>query len=174
MAEVVVAGVLVWWLRRRRLSFREIGFLRPSRALPVAVACLFGLIYAGWTLLIPEVRANATELGLFKFWGVGVSVVVAVVEEAVFRGFSELARAGRSHAVQVVVSALTFALLHFGFGLWGMACTLVMGTVLAVTYIWAGRSLAAPIAGHCIINAIIEPWLLLYVITFYARMFGAG
>ena len=176
LAEALVLLVLAWWLARRGLSFRDIGVVKPSRSVPVAVACCFALLYAGWTLLIPEVRANATEIGLFKFWGVAVSVAAAVVEEAVFRGFimNELARAGRSRPIQVGVSAITFALLHLGFGLWGLACTLIMGAVLAMTYLWNGRSLAAPIAGHCLVNAIIEPWLLLYVITFYARMFGGG
>jgi len=47
---------------------------------------------------------------------------------------------------------------------------MLMGMLLAFTYLWSGRSLIAPIAGHCLINVIIEPWLLLYVITYYAKM----
>jgi hypothetical protein len=42
----------------------------------------------------------------------------------------------------------------------------------AATYIWSGRSLIAPIAGHSVANLMIEPWLLLYTITFYAKMFS--
>ena len=177
LAELVAAGLLLWWLRRRRLSLADVGFVRPSpRVAPLVVAGVFGLLYAAWTMLIPEVRANATEFGPLKLWGLAVSLVAAVMEEAVFRGFimNELAHAGRSRAVQVIVSAVTFGLLHLGWGWWGMACTLMMGAALAVTYLWAGRSLAAPVLGHCVINAIIEPWLLLYVITVYARMFGGG
>ena len=176
LAEFVVLVALAWWLRRRALSWGDVGFIKPSRAGPVVAACAFALVYAAWTMLIPEVRANAAEVSLLKLWGAGVAVIAAVVEEAVFRGFvmNELARAGRSPVVQVVVSAVTFALLHLGFGWWGVLCTLVMGAALGVTYLWCGRSLAAPVAGHCLVNAIIEPWLLLYVITYYAQMFGGG
>ena len=49
-----------------------------------------------------------------------------------------------------------------------------MGVALAATYLWSGRSLAAPIVGHCLINLIIEPWLLLWVVTTYATMVNAS
>ena len=176
LAELVVALVLSLWIRRQSIRSSDIGFIRPSRLATMVPALLFAVLYATWTLTIPEVRSNALELSSFKLWGAAVSVFAAVVEEAVFRGFlmNELARAGNSPTVQVMVSAVGFALVHLGFGLWGIMCTSIMGAVLAIAYLWNGRSLAAPIVAHCLINLIIEPWLLLYVITYYANMFNGN
>ena len=138
------------------------------------MAVVFSLAYAGFTLMIPDVRNHAAEVSVFKVWGVFVSAIGAIVEETVFRGFilTELEGLRRSTRVQVIVSGVTFGLLHIGFSWWGMVCTTLMGMVLAITFLWSGRSLFAPIVGHCLINIIIEPWLLLHMITFYARMFS--
>jgi len=54
-----------------------------------------------------------------------------------------------------------------------MLLTTAMGMILAITYIWSDRSLAAPIVGHCLINAALEPWLLLWLISTYARMINS-
>ena len=174
LAEVVAFTALVLWLRRRSLSLRSLGFRRPTQWLPVIVAVALALCYAGFTLMIPEVRSHAAEISTFKIWGVFVGVIGALVEETIFRGFilTELQRLRTAAWMQVVVSGVTFGLLHFGFSWWGMVCTTVMGMFLAITYLWSGRSLLAPVASHCLINIIIEPWLLLYVITYYATMFS--
>jgi len=174
VAEAIAFTALVLWLRRRSLSLRSLGFIRPSRWLPVIMAIVFSLAYAGFTLMIPEVRAHATEVSAFKVWGVFVSVIGAFVEEVIFRGFilTEFQRLRSSVWVQVALSGVIFGLLHIGFGWWGMACTTLMGMVLAISYLWSGRSLLAPVVGHCLINIIIEPWLLLFIITYYARMFS--
>jgi len=122
VAESVAFMALFLWLRRRSLSLRALGFIRPSRWLAVIIALVFALAYAGFTLMIPEVRSHATEVSVFKAWGVFVSVIGAVVEETIFRGFilTELRRLGSSAWVQVVVSGVTFGLLHIGFscGAW--------------------------------------------------------
>lgn len=176
VAEAIAFAVLVWWMRRRSLSWRSMGFVKPARWLPVAAAILFAALYSAYTLTIPEVRQHATELSAFKCWGASVAVLGAAVEEIVFRGFvlAELQRRRIAAWVQVVVSGVAFGLLHLGFSWWGMLLTTAMGMVLAVTCLWSGRSLVAPIVGHCLINAIIEPWLLLWIITFYAKMINSA
>jgi hypothetical protein len=175
VAEAVAFVALVLWLRRRSLSLRSLGFVRPARWPPVIMAVVFSLAYAGFTLMIPEVRSHAAEVSAFKVWGVFVCVIGAIVEETIFRGFilAELERLRSSTWMQVMVSGVTFGLLHIGFSWWGMVCTTLMGMGMALTYLWSGRSLFAPVIGHCLINIIVEPWLLLYLITFYARMFSA-
>ena len=173
LSEVVGFLALLAWIRRRSVPLRSLGFIRPVRWSPVGVALLFAVGYAGWTLSIPEVRCRAGEISLLKAWGALVSVIGALVEETVFRGFllAELERLGKPSWVQVVVSGFTFGLLHLGFGGWGIACTTLMGIVLAITYLWGGRSLLAPLAGHALINVAVEPWLLAYLITSYASGF---
>jgi membrane protease YdiL (CAAX protease family) len=182
-ASVSLAGTLVsallafaglgLWLRRRSVPLRSLGFIRPIRWSPVGLATGFALAYAGATLTIPEVRCHAGEISVFKAWGVFASVVGAVIEETVFRGFilTELHRVGSSPWIQVIVSCLTFGLLHLGYNWRGVFSTTLMGMVLALTYLWSGRSLLAPLVGHALINIVVEPWLLVYVITCYAGAF---
>jgi len=113
VAEVIALLALVWWTRRRSLSWRELGFVRPNRWVPLAAAVLFALLYSGYTLTIPEVRQHALEFSLFKLWGASVAVFGAAVEEIVFRGFvlAELQRLGRSAWVQVAVSGVAFGIV---------------------------------------------------------------
>lgn len=174
ISEALVFAGLALWLRRRSVSLRSLGFIRPVRWSPVGMVILFSLAYAGFTLAIPDVRSHAGEVSVFKAWGVFVSVIAAFVEETVFRGFilAELERVRSSTWVQVIVSGFAFGLLHLGFSWGGIVCTTLMGMVLAITYLWSGRSLIAPLVGHCLINIIVEPWLLVYVITSYARIFS--
>jgi len=63
--------------------------------------------------------------------------------------------------------------VHPGFGLWGMLMTFLLGIALAIIYLAGKRSLTGPILCHGLINVVIEPWLLLYTIEFYARMFAS-
>jgi CAAX protease family protein len=60
-----------------------------------------------------------------------------------------------------------------GHGIWGVfgkslriavgatVATSILGAMMAVVYITAGRSVAPCIVAHAIINAAIEPWLIM-------------
>jgi uncharacterized protein len=72
--------------------------------------------------------------------------------------------------VQVLASGLTFGLMR---GIWGLmgrslhaavgatVVTGVLGSAFAIVYIAAGRSVAPCIAAHFLINALLEPGLVL-------------
>lgn len=99
-------------------------------------------------------------------------MVGAVVEECVFRGYliGELERIRVSIPIQILVSGLAFGIIHVGFDLAGILMTLVMGMVLATVYFIGKRSLTPSIVGHVVINVLVEPWLLLFIITMYSRL----
>jgi hypothetical protein len=103
-----------------------------------------------------------------------VGVTGGVIEEIVFRGFviTELDRVNMPVALQIFISGLTFALIHAGFNITGIIVTFVMGLILAALYVFGRRSLTPVAIGHGLINAVIEPWLLLFIITSYANMFS--
>lgn len=72
--------------------------------------------------------------------------------------------------VQVLGSGLLFGVLHGVWGLMGRSlraaigatlATGFLGMMLAVVFIAAGRSLAPCIVAHFVINALIEPGLVL-------------
>ena len=176
---VVIAEALALWIasayfRRRQLSMRACGWLAPTSARIVFLAVIAAAAYSLFTAQIPEVRANLFELSLLKLWGTMAGVFGAYVEEVIFRGYllARLQKAGMSNVSQIVLSALTFGLLHLGFGWWGILCTAILGIGLGALYVYGNRSLTGPLICHGLINAIIEPWLMLWLLKFYAERFG--
>ncbi|MEK5530349.1 CPBP family intramembrane glutamic endopeptidase [Viridibacillus sp. FSL R5-0468] len=73
-----------------------------------------------------------------------------------------------------VRSGITFGIAH---GAWvllrgeikialpAILSTTILGCLLAMLYIYTGRSTLAPIIAHVLINMVIEPWLMLSVIS---------
>jgi len=176
---VVIAEALALWMasayfRRQQLSMRACGWLAPTSARIVFLAIIAAMAYSLYTAQIPEVRANLFELSPLKLWGLIAGVFGAFVEEVIFRGYllARLQKAGMSNISQIVLSALTFGLLHLGFGWWGVLCTATLGLCLGALYVYGNRSLTGPLICHGLINAIIEPWLMLWLLKFYAERFG--
>ena len=100
---------------------------------------------------------------------IGAAVVAGLVEETIFRGYvmTTLGRMGYGLMVQVLLSGLFFALVHFyAFAaplsvLLVQGLTFVLGVALAITYAIGKRSLTPVNISHALIDVIIEPWLLL-------------
>ena len=74
---------------------------------------------------------------------------------------------------QIVISGLTFGIAHFTWGLikgnWrtgvGSAiATTILGLLLAIIYIVAGRNVLPAIMAHMIINIFLEPWMILHAV----------
>ena len=73
-------------------------------------------------------------------------------------------------AMQVLASALTFGMAHGVWGLFGKSiraalgatiATGILGGALAIVYLVAGRNVAPCVAAHFLINAFIEPGVVL-------------
>lgn len=173
VAEMLILVLLRAWLRRTSRCLGDLGLRRRGAAWATVIALVFGAGYAAFTFGIPAVAAHATELGLFKIAGAAIGVFAAVVEELVFRGFllTEMRRRGIGIVSCVLVSGVTFALIHVGFSLPSVAVTFVMGAFLAILYLRSGHALVPCILSHALINLLIEPWLLLHVVTSYNAMF---
>jgi hypothetical protein len=179
LAGVVIAEGLALWMaivyfRRRQITLHDAGWLVPT-SLPIVVLALIGaMAYSLWTALLPEVGDNLFEVSLLKLWGVVAGVFGAFVEEVIFRGYllTRLKQAGMGNVSQIVLSAFIFGLIHLGFGWWGILCTTMLGVALGALYVYGNRSLTGPLICHCVINAVIEPWLLLGLLKFYAERYG--
>lgn len=92
------------------------------------------------------------------------------LEEAVFRKLlmDRLATNRHGTALQVLSSSLAFGVAHGVWGLFGrsmkaaVGATAATGTLgLAMAYIVSGRTLAPCVAAHFLINAFVEPGLVL-------------
>jgi uncharacterized protein len=176
IANLVALKLLSLWLRYRCLSWSDLGWLRPTTNSSLVAAFVVALAYGSFTLALPEIREHWLELSLFKVWGAGVSIFAGAVEEVLFRGLimTELHRSGVRSWNQVLVSGLTFGVVHMGYGLWGILMTFLLGVALAWIYLLGRRSLTGPIVCHSCVNLIIEPWLLLFTIELFARLYSGG
>lgn len=183
------AILLAWWLfavilfllRQRRQSLRDLGWGRPGRPWSWVGALLVAFLYAALVLSGP-IGHNApwlTDWSAYRLsLALGIGISAGFCEETVFRGFvmRQLADAGRGPTFQVICSAVLFSAAHVGWGalthgghlaavLPALLGTAVLGCALAIVYLLSGRALAPVVAAHALIDFAIEPWLLLFAVT---------
>ncbi len=174
-AELIALGGTIAYFRRKGLRLGQLGWSLPHNKVAIIVLSLgVALLYSWYTLRIPEVRENIAEMSVFKLWGAFVGVLAALMEEVIFRGYvmARLQQVRISPLVQVLLTSVAFGLLHLGFGLMGILCTLVVGMALGGLYLLGQRRLLGPVLCHCTINAVVEPWLLLWMLQFYSERFA--
>ena len=120
----------------------------------------------------PLIRANLFTLNSMKLLAVAFAIVTGTVEELYFRKFvmDWAAHHGIATIGQVAVSAAVFGAAH---GIWGVfakqwrialgaaLATGILGGLLAIVYVLAGRHVAPCVWAHMLINLAIEPWLIL-------------
>ena len=121
---------------------------------------------------LPSVRENLVRPSFLKILGLAVAIAAGILEEVIFRKWlmDYLSDQGIGLLMQILASGLAFGLAH---GVWGLLArslraaagatviTGLLGVALGFVYIAAGRSVAPCIAAHFLINALIEPGLVL-------------
>jgi len=91
----------------------------------------------------------------------GVYVVSSFGEEVIYRGFliNRIAEMGDGSKtalrLAVVVSAIVFGLVHFGWGLFGIVQTTFMGLALAIAYLVVKRKLWVLILAHAYMDTVL-------------------
>jgi len=137
-----------------------------------ALAAVVVVLFVWFSARLPSVRANLLRLSFLKALGLAVAVAAGFLEEIIFRKWlmDYLSREEIGSVLQVLASGLAFGLAHGAWGLVGrslraaVGATVVtgaLGTALAIVYIASGRSVAPCIAAHFLINAFVEPGLVL-------------
>jgi len=171
----VEGGVVAYYCAVAGAKFLAyLGFTAGRHGTPAGwlLALLVTAIFVGYSARFPSVRANLLRPSWLKLLALPMALAAGVLEEAVFRGtlMNALQHRGADVAVQVLVSGLAFGAVH---GIWGVfgkspraalgatAATGVLGLVLAVVYLVAGRSLLPCVAAHTLIDAFIEPGMVL-------------
>jgi membrane protease YdiL (CAAX protease family) len=157
----------------------EIGLARAASVAPIAWVAAAGVALAyvvGTLIAVPGVRPESLRWTGLKAIAVVTAVVSGIVEELVFRGLlmDALDTSGSSPAVQVVVSALAFGVAHAAWGAFAgdfrlvlptVVATTLLGGALAVVYLLADRTLMPVAIAHVAINLVIEPGLMLSVVS---------
>jgi hypothetical protein len=141
------------------------------------------VLYAGYSAYGSEIiRSHMLRpstwhpFALMRLAALAMTLICSLFEEAFFRKFlmDWAMLHGSGIAVQVVLSAIAFGLVHAIWGVAGgnfraaigaMTATSILGAALAVVYIAGGRSLAPCVAAHTAINLLIEPWLIMTAAT---------
>ena len=167
IGEVVFLVLLVWWLRREHLTLDDLGLWKRPRLWAVAAAVAFALLYGLLTVSNPGLRPNLGLHDFLKAEAVVAAIVAGIVEEIVSRGYFmfELQRARVPAWLQIVGSGLVFGMAHVNYSAYGVASAGLLGLVFAAIYHFGKRSLAPIIAGHAVIDLIIEPALILWVLS---------
>lgn len=172
---------IVFWYLGNPTQFIEHRLGINSNAFNSLWAWLFTLIitvgYISYTLkAVPFVREHLFTFSWLKIIGIWVAFVSSIVEEILFRQIlmDWLMSIDYGIIIQIIASAVIFGVAH---GAWVLLrgeikialpvilSTTVLGGLLAILYIVAGRNLLAPIVAHILINLFIEPWLILSAIS---------
>ena len=189
----IVSGLLLFGISTFMAIFIIIGFInnpahftnfmginKTALEIPAAwvVAILVSICYIAYTArMIPVVRQNLFNFSCwFKLLGVYAAFSSGIIEELVFRKMlmDWLGINGLDIILQIVISAITFGLLHFSWSLFGgniktgtgsAISTIVLGLFLAFIYVIAERNVLPSIIAHMIINLFVEPWLILNAVS---------
>lgn len=172
--------VAIWFIQDPTGFFgNRLGFNSQALQIPWAwtLALAVAAGYSFFTLrAVPFVGEHKFELSRLKLLGIWAAIVSGIVEEIVFRQkLMDLAATWGIHTVwQVLLSAAVFGFAH---GIWLLlsgeiktvvpviAATTILGGLLAIVYVIAGRNVLPAIAAHTVINLVIEPWLILSAVS---------
>ncbi len=158
---------------------RPLGFESGITGTPAAwfLALLVAATCIPFTIKhFPLVAQTWREISLLKALSLWAAVGAAIVEEAFFRRIvmDSVMQAGGSEPLQIIASALVFGVAH---ALWGLikgsahvastaaVATGTIGAALAVVYVVGDRSLAPCIAAHFLIDAVVQPGLVLSAVS---------
>jgi hypothetical protein len=135
-------------------------------------AAVVVVIFVALAMRLSSVRANLFRPSLLKLLAIAVAIGAGILEEVVFRRWTMnwLMAHGFGVVVQVLGAGLLFGAAHGVWGLMGKSvraaagatlATGLLGAMLAIVFLLAGRSLAPCVTAHFLINLFIEPGLVL-------------
>jgi len=174
---VIEGGVVAYYFIVYGSKFLDyLGFAvgRHGTALGWWLALVLTALFVAYCARFPSVRDNLVKPSWLKLLALPMALAAGILEEAVFRGtlMNLLEHRGVGVAIQVLTSGLVFGLAHGIWGLFGRSpraafgatlATGLLGIALALVYLAAGRSLLPCIAAHTVIDAFIEPGMVLAV-----------
>ena len=149
----------------------------PAWLLAAAIAAAYSA-YAARAL--PLVGAHMFDWHWLKLIAIPFAIVTGSFEELFFRKWlmDWAAHADSPVVLQAAISALVFGAAHGIWGLFGrqwrvavgaVASTTILGALLALVYLLAGRQVAPCIWSHMLINLAIEPWLVLAAVQAFRK-----
>ncbi|HET9910093.1 MAG TPA: CPBP family glutamic-type intramembrane protease [Anaerolineales bacterium] len=184
--ESSITGVLIWFLvafmiilavvyrMAKSTSIREFlithGLGAPSgigaNIAGLILGIVWGLLFLS-SILQFDPDANLTQINSFRILTALLAAGGALLEDLITRSFimNQLHKIGSSKWVQVVISALIFALYHtiWGFNPFSFVFSMVYGLLLGGLFLWGKRSLTPVILGHSLVVLIAEPFATMLI-----------
>jgi hypothetical protein len=170
----VVIIILAIWLRGRNLA--SIGLTPPENWLStILLALVLGILIQLISVAIVEPLSEKVTQATHDFsvlqnvkgnwkallqWLLMVWIFAALLEECVYRGFlmteiSWLVGTGTLPAIfNVIFTSLVFGFSHGYQGKSGILSTTLVGSLLAILFIWSGYNLWLPIFTHGFIDTV--------------------
>lgn len=167
-----------YWLDPNTFFENKLG-LNHSILNPVAwiLTLLIVLFYVSITINnVPFIKKHLKQLSILKIIGIWSAIFSGFTEEIVFRKLimDYLHTFDYSVITQILIASFTFGIVHSFWGILSrdlkiilliVLSTTVLGSLLSSLYLITDRSIFFPILAHVLINLIIEPWLMLAVIS---------
>lgn len=144
---------------------RSLGLGAPSRLAANIAGAVLGLLWG--FLFLTSILQFAPDTNIAQLNGLRILTALlaaggTLLEDLVTRGFlmNQMRKMGISNWVQVIFSAVVFALYHtvWGFNVFSFIFSLVYGLLLGGLFIWGKRSLTPVILGHSLAVLISEPF----------------
>lgn len=177
MWTIFAACVLILRVRRQKLV--DIGWRQPASPRAWVLGIVVAILVSGAAL--GSVGRSAQLLSDWSLYRISLAIVMGgsagVCLETIFRGFvmTQARDAGTPVAIQILLSAVLFALALARFG-WGgaairpsfgvlVATTVswaILGAALAIIYVVGRRSLTPAIFAHAAIDMVVEPGMALF------------
>jgi membrane protease YdiL (CAAX protease family) len=153
---------------------RSLGLGAPSRLAAniagVVLGLLWGMLFLT-SILQFDPNADLAKIDGFRILAALIASGGTIMEDLVTRGFlmNKLQEISVPKWVQVVLSALIFALYHtlWGFNPFSFVFSFVYGLMLGGLFVWGKRSLTPVILGHALVTLISEPFasMLIFIAT---------
>ena len=145
--------------------FRSLGLGAPSRTAANIAGLVLGLVW-GFLFLSSILQfdpdADIAQINGFRVAAALLAAGGALLEDIVTRGYlmNQMQQIKLSNWVQLLVSALVFALYHtiWGFNVFSFIFSVVYGLLLGGLFLWGKRSLTPVILGHSLAVLISEPF----------------
>jgi len=149
---------------------RSVGLGAPSRTAAniagVVVGLLWGALFLS-SILQFDPNANIAQISGLRVLAALLAAGGTLLEDLLTRGYlmNQMQKISLPTWVQVVVSALIFALYHtlWGFNIFSFIFSIVYGLLLSGLFIWGKRSLTPVILGHSLAVLISEPFATMMI-----------
>lgn len=172
---VVIASLL---LRRRNISWRDLGFKRPDKWWRIVIAAIATWIAIGLVtnvVIFPIIQAleiapiDLSALALIRDGGLLTFLIfvgplawgtAAFGEEFIARGFilnrfaGALGQNRTAWAAAVVIQGIIFGLAHSWQGPTGILTISIIGMIFGLAYLLCGRNLWVTILAHGLIDSV--------------------